>query len=133
MQMFCGVLLTDNEFIKDNSFVSSVRSYLGRHIDLESFQSKMVENWKEDLPEKNVMLADATCYEVYIRFPTDVKIIWECCQWLWDKQIPQFCRVHKLKEPRSKFKEQKKKHLVYSKLRKKTHRKTQARKRASLQ
>ena len=36
-----------------------------------------------------------------------------------------------MKEPRSKFKEQKKKHLDYSKLRKKTHRKTQAGKRAS--
>lgn len=132
MQLFCGVLLPDNEMIKDNSFVSSVRSYLGRHIDLEDFQSKMVENWKEELPEKHVLLADATCYEVYIRFPTDAKILWECCEWLWDKQIPQFCKAHKLKEPRSKFKEQKKKQLVYAKLRKKTHRKTQARKRASL-
>jgi transposase, IS5 family len=73
------------------------------------------------------------CYEVYIRFPTDVKILWECCEWLWDKQIPKFCKAYKLKEPRSKFKEQKKKHLIYSKLRKKTYRKTQARKRASLQ
>jgi hypothetical protein len=71
MQLFCGTLLSDNESIKDNSFVSSVRSYLGRYIDLEDFQSKMVENWKEELPEKHVVLADATCYEMYIRFPTD--------------------------------------------------------------
>ncbi|MCP1386578.1 transposase [Runella salmonicolor] len=132
MQMFCGVLLTDNEFIKDNSFVSKVRNYLSQHVDFEVFQSKMIKNWKEELPEKNVMLADATCYEVYIRFPTDAKILWECCEWLWNKKIPQFCRAHKLKEPRSKFQEQKKKHLVYCKLRKKTHRKTQARKRAYL-
>ncbi|RDB02248.1 transposase [Runella aurantiaca] len=132
MQMFCGVLLTDNEFIKDNSFVSKVRNYLSQHVDFDVFQSKMIKNWKEELPEKNVMLADATCYEVYIRFPTDAKILWECCEWLWNKKIPQFCRAHKLKEPRSKFQEQKKKHLVYCKLRKKTHRKTQARKRAYL-
>ena len=72
------------------------------------------------------------CYEVYIRFPTDAKILWECCEWLWNKKIPQFCRAHKLKEPRSKLQEQKKKHLDYSKLRKKTHRKTQAGKRAYL-
>jgi hypothetical protein len=71
MQLFCGILLPDNEVIKGSSFVSSVRSYLGRHINLEEFQSKMVENWKEELPEKHVMLTDATCYEVYIRFPTD--------------------------------------------------------------
>jgi transposase, IS5 family len=61
---FCGALLPEGEMIRDNSFVSNVRSYLGKHIDLESFQSKMVENWKEELPHKQVMLADATASAV---------------------------------------------------------------------
>lgn len=73
-----------------------------------------------------------TCYEVYIRFPTDVKLLWEAYEWLWDKQIPNISNKNKLKVPRSKYKEQHKKHLIYSKLRKKSHRKTKARIRATL-
>ena len=61
-----------------------------------------------------------------------VKLLWESCQWVWEKMIPEVCQRNKLKEPRSKFKEQHKKHLVYSKLRKKSYQKTKARKRVSL-
>jgi hypothetical protein len=81
---------------------------------------------------QNVLLEDATCYEVYIRFPTDVKFLWEACEWLWAKQISDICHKNKLKSPRSKYKEQHKKHLAYSKLRKKFHRKTKARIRTTL-
>jgi transposase, IS5 family len=105
---------------------------LGGCLDFEEFQSKIIENWKEEIPDKNVLLEDATCYEVYIRFPTDTKLLWEACEWLWAKRIPYICKKNKLKVPRSKYKEQHKKHLVYSKLRKKYHRKTMARRRVSL-
>jgi len=133
IQMFCGALLSDNEMIRDNSFVSSVRGFLGGCVDFEEFQRKIIENWKEEIPDKNVLLEDATCYEVYIRFPTDVKLLWEACEWLWEKQMPEICKKNKLKVPRSKYKEQHNKHLVYSKLRKKSHRKTKARRRVTLQ
>jgi transposase, IS5 family len=132
MQMFCGTLLADNEMIKDNSFVSSVRGFLGNCLNFEAFQEKIIANWKGELPDKNVLLEDASCYEIYIRFPTDVKLLWESCDWLWSKQIPTISTKNKLKMPRSKYKEQHKKHLIYSKLRKKSHRKTKARIRASL-
>ena len=133
IQMFCGVLLPDNKMIRDNSFVSSVRGFLGEYVDFEAFQQKIIANWKDEIPDKNVLLEDATCYEVYVRFPTDVKLLWESCEWLWSKKIPEIYKKNKLKSPRSKFKEQKNKHLVYSKLRKKSHRKTKARRRVTLQ
>ena len=38
IQMFFGTLLLDNEMIIDNSFVSRVRSYLGKDVDFEEFQ-----------------------------------------------------------------------------------------------
>ena len=133
IQMFCGALLSDNEMIRDNSFVSSVRGFLGGCVDFEEFQRKIIENWKQEIPDKNLLLEDATCYEVYIRFPTDVKLLWEACEWLWGKYIPEICKKNKLKVPRSKYKEQHNKHLVYSKLRKKSHRKTKARGRVTLQ
>jgi transposase, IS5 family len=124
--------LVENEMIRDNAFVSNVRTYLGKNIDFEAFQKSMINDWKLEIPDRKVALMDATCYEVYIRFPTDVKLLWEGCEWLWDKQIPQVCKDNKLKIPRSKFKDQKIKHLTYSKLRKKSHRKTKSRKNALL-
>ena len=132
MQMFCGVQLADNEIIRDNSFVSKVRTYLGKNIDFEVFQKSMINHWKLEIPDNKVALMDATCYEVYIRFPTDVKLLWESCEWVWEKQIPQICKDNKLKIPRSKFKDQKIKHLIYSKLRRKSYRKTRTRKNALL-
>ncbi|MEA5261062.1 transposase [Arcicella aquatica] len=132
MQIFCGTLLADNERIKDNAFVSRVRSYLGNHLDLNLFQSVMINNWKGEIPDKNVLLMDATCYEVYLRIPTDVKLLWEACTWLLEKRIPTLCTSNKIKLPRSKFKDQKIKQLAYSKLKKKTYRKTYSRKRSLL-
>jgi IS5 family transposase len=92
----------------------------------------MINHWKLEIPDTKVALMDATCYGVYIRFPTDAKLLWKSCEWLWDKQIPQICKNNKLKIPRSKFKSQKIKHLTYSKLRKKSHRKTRSRNNALL-
>jgi hypothetical protein len=133
MQLFCGVLLQENERIRDNAFVSKVRSYLSKHLDLNQLQQKLVDNWKkQDLADTHILMMDATCYESYIRYPTDVKLLWECCEQLWGKMIPQICKTFKLKQPRSKYAEQRKKYLHYSKLKRKTYRKTKARKKALL-
>lgn len=132
IQMFCGIQLSDNQMIRDNAFVSNVRTYLAKHIDLEVFQQTLITNWKQEMPDSQVVLMDATCYESYIRFPTDVKLLWESCQWLWEKQIPLLCQTYRIKLPRSKFKDQKIKYIFYSKLRKKSHRKTRSRQNALL-
>ena len=39
--------------------------------NFEEFQRKIIKNWREEIPDKTILLQDATCYEVYIRFPTD--------------------------------------------------------------
>jgi len=67
-----------------------------------------------------------------IRTADAVKLLWESCTWLWEKQIPALCTSNKIKLPRSKFKDQKIKQLTYSKLRKKIRRKTYSRKRSLL-
>lgn len=78
------------------------------------------------------MLMDATCYEVHMRFPTDVKLLWESCCFLWEEQIPTLCKLSGIKIPRSKFKEQKSKQSVFSKRRKVSIRTTNTRKKSLL-
>jgi hypothetical protein len=132
MQLFCGVQLQDNERIRDNAFVSNVRTYLGKHLDLNQMQRLQLSYWKQYMVDKQVLLMDATCFESYIRYPTDVKLLWECVQTLYERLIPQLCKAFGLAIPRSKFDSQKQKYMRYARLRKKGYRKTKARKKALL-
>lgn len=126
MQLFCGVLLEENEKIKNNSFVSGVRKYLSVFLDVNAFQKDMILNWKSagDLQNTDILMMDATCFESYIRYPTDVKLTWECIDKIHTVFIPMFCKKYSLKLPQTVYKDKKKKYLGYSKCRKKGHRKT---------
>jgi hypothetical protein len=116
-QMFCGCRLKVGQVIRDNAFVSRTRSYLAKYCDMVKVQKVLVEAWKGKLENTNVLMMDATCYEVHLRFPTDVKLLWESCTFLWEEQIPSLCKLAGLKLPRSKFKEQKIKQIDFSKKR----------------
>lgn len=117
-QMFCGCRLKVGEVIRDNAFVSRIRTYLSRHCDMQKVQQVLINAWKGKLENTNIVLMDGTCYEVHMRFPTDVKLLWESCFFLWEEQIPVLCKLSGIKMPRSKFKEQKIKQSVFSKRRK---------------
>lgn len=133
LQCFCGTLLPDYERIKDKAFVSRIRTYLGQHVNLPLLQQVLVKQWNQaDLSQTGVVMMDATVYESGIRFPTDVKLLWECCQWLWLRHIPDLCQRYRLRIPRSKIKPQHQKYLAYCKLRRKSYRKTKARRKALL-
>ena len=55
---------------------------------------------------------DATCYESYVRFPTDVKLLWESCHWIFEKQLYRWCKILGVKRPRSKYVNQKRLQLI---------------------
>ena len=75
---------------------------------------------------------DATCYESYIRFPTDVKLLWECCQWVYEKQLYKWCGLLSIKRPRSKYLDQKRKQRAYDRRRKKSYKQGSKRKKSLL-
>jgi len=37
---------------------------------------------KPYIENPNIMLEDAICYESYMRFPTNVKLLWERVDWM---------------------------------------------------
>jgi len=130
LQLFCGKLLLDNEKIRDKSIVSRIRTYIGAHADLDQIQSVLINHWKRDMTNTQVLLMDATCYESYIRFPTDVKLLWESCQWVFEKQLYKWCGLLSVKRPRSKYVEQKRKQRDYQRKRRKTYKQGKKRKAA---
>ena len=127
MQYFCGINLGMIEQIKDEGVVSRWRILIGKHLEdgkiLMSLQKANASWWKEDLKQTNTNLADATCYESYVRYPTDVKLLWESISYLYG-QMKKICKYVELPMPRSKYKEQKQKYLSYQKSRKKTYKTT---------
>ncbi|MEQ8908947.1 MAG: transposase [Vicingaceae bacterium] len=132
LQLFCGKLLADNEKVKDKSILTRIRTYIAENTDLEAVQGVLIDHWKRDMSNTHVLQMDATCYESYIRFPTDVKLLWESCEWVFEKQLYRWCRVLGIKRPRSKYIHQKRRQMDYERKRKKTHKEGTRRKKALL-
>ncbi len=123
-QLFCQLELAEGEFIRDKSLVSKVRKEFSG-LDYQNIQQVLQKHWKGRLPanEGKALLMDATCFESYLRYPTDVKLLFEGCQWL-NGQLLALCSRLALARPRNHFKEQQHKYFAYARYRKKTHKQT---------
>lgn len=61
--------------------MSRIRSYVSKHLNMEEFQAILLNTWKPQLKDTGIAMCDATVYESHMRFPTDVKLLWECCEY----------------------------------------------------
>lgn len=59
-QMFCGCRLKVGEVIRNNAFVSRIRSFLARHCDMQKVQAVLINAWKGKMENTNVVLMDET-------------------------------------------------------------------------
>ena len=117
MQMFCGVLIDPSRPIKDGKIVSAIRNRLAPRLDIVRQQSVLYKKWDSMLKDKDLCMSDATCYESHLRYPTDIKLMRECCEWL-HKLLQKTCREQGERLPRSKYNEVAKARLAYAKQRK---------------
>ncbi|MCF6240465.1 MAG: transposase [Bacteroidales bacterium] len=74
---------------------------------------------------------DATAYESYIKYPTDIKLLWDSVSWVFETMHAVYKKLG-LTRPRSKYREQQVNQMVYSKKRRKTYKMIRVRKRALL-
>ena len=116
MQMFCGVLIDPSEPLRNGKVVSAIRNRLAASLDIADMQKILYGHWKQDMTDTDMFLTDATCYESHLRFPTDVKLLWECCEWLYGLLVEK-CRLFGEKVPRTKYREIEKARLVHAKQR----------------
>lgn len=80
-----------------------------------------------NLTDPQVMLS--RCHRLwnwYARYPTEVKLLWECCDWLYG-QMKKTCKAARLRMPRNKYADQKTKYLAFQKNRKKSYKQKQRR------
>jgi hypothetical protein len=121
-QIFCGILL-GHERIKNFKIVSDIRCRLARNLDIKEVQGVLASYWKPYMRDTNVMMEDATCYETSMRYPTNVKLLWESTEWTYG-QLKLICKYLKIRMPRNKYLEQWNKYNNYSHKRKKINKET---------
>ena len=123
-QLFCGVQIDPLHPLTNPKIVSAIRQELADRLDIESLQAILADHWKPYLENLHVCMTDATCYESHLRFPTDVKLLWEGIVWL-HRHLCKHCRRLHIQRPRNKYLDVSRAYLAYSKLRKR--RKSQTR------
>jgi len=130
-QFFCDMHILPGEKLPNFKIISEIRIEIAKKLDIKELQKIFANYWKPYIKDRNSILQDATCYESAVRYPTDVKLLWESNEWIY-RQIKSINKQLRGRMPRSKYKEQQVKYLAYSKKRRKTKKQTQKRKRSLL-
>jgi hypothetical protein len=104
---------------------------MAKRLNVRVVQDVLAKAWKPFIESPNIVLEDATCYESYMRYPTNVKLIWESIDWMYT-QMKLTCKYLKIPTPRTKYLEQRDKYFAYMRMRRKPWKQTIKRTRSLL-
>ena len=117
-QLFCDIWL-QGERLTNYKIVSQIRTFLSSRLSISEAQKLLAKHWKPFIQHPNIMLTDATCYETSMRYPTNVKLLWESVDWCYG-QLKLSCKYLKERTPRTKYLKQKERYSFYSRKRRKS-------------
>ncbi len=115
-QIFCDLLIDPGTPLQNSKIVSQIRCELAELLDIDQLQLILANHWKPHCANKNSIVCDATCYESYIRYPTDVKLLYESVVWNY-KQLKLLSSYSSQKVPRTKMSKWKRRYGLYAKSR----------------
>ena len=124
-QIFCDVLIDPATPLQNAKIISQIRCEIAERLDIDQVQKVLAGHWKGYCTNKNSIVCDATCYESYIRYPTDVKLLYEAVVWNY-KQLKILSRYSLHKVPRTKMSKWKRKYGLYSKSRRPSRKATRS-------
>ncbi len=116
-QIFCGILIDPFFSITNYKIVSSIRNEIASRFNIDSLQEILASHWKPYLDNLHVCMTDTTCYESHMRFPTDIKLLRECLEWLY-RHICRHFGYLGISRPRNKYADVSEAYLCYCKKRK---------------
>lgn len=116
-QMFCGIMIDPSFPVTNYKIISAIRNGIASCLDIDSLQEVLASHWKPYLDNLHVCMTDATCYESHMRFPTDMKLLWESIEWLY-RHILAHCSELGIRRPRNKYTDVSAAYLSYCKKRK---------------
>lgn len=130
-QFFCDIHLPLGKRIKNYKIVSAIRCELAEKLDISKLQSSILSAWLPFMSNLESISCDATCYESSIRYPTDVKLLWESVEWSYG-QLKKWSRKARVKRLRTKYNKWLRHYISYAKMRRKTTKKKKRLRRALL-
>lgn len=123
-QIFCGIRISPDNQLTNYKLIDSILLDLSKKLKIQEQQKLLADAWKPYMKNLDTVYTDASCYESLMRFPTDVKLLWECVE----RTYKMMCGIssqlgeHRL---RTKYNDIEKANLAYRKQRKHTHKQTQ--------
>lgn len=117
-QLFCGIILGPDK-LTDFKIISRIRTEIAMKLNIKITQDILAKAWKPFMENPNIVLEDATCYETYMRYPTNVKLLWESTEWMYG-QLKLTCKYLKIPTPRTKYLKQRNRYFAYSRKRRKS-------------
>lgn len=117
-QIFCDLILEPGVLIENFKIVSQIRCELSERIDIEGCEKILMQHWKPMMKNLDSITCDATCYESSIKYPTDVKLLYDSVRWV-NKEVELLCKKNKLRKPRTKIKKWTARSISFSKMKKK--------------
>jgi len=130
-QFFCDIHLPLGYRLTNYKIVSAIRMELASCLNIDLAQSHLVAAWLPFMKNVDSVVCDATCYESSIRYPTDIKLLWESVAWSYD-QLKYWSKKAGVKLLRTKYNKWSKRYISYAKMRRKTHKKNKVLRRALL-
>jgi hypothetical protein len=123
-QLFCDISINPLRPLRNYKLIDDISSELADKLRIQQQQDILAEAWKPYMKDLDTFYTDATCYESEIRYPTDQKLLWECCEKTYSIMCTACQRLGILR-PRTKYLDVEKANLTYVKQRK--HSKSQQR------
>lgn len=80
-QMFCDLILDPSIPLTNYKIISEIRCELASKLNIVEIQKVLADKWKPYMDNLDSVCCDATCYESDIRYPTDIKLLWESVEW----------------------------------------------------
>ncbi len=101
-QIFCDVVVPVGSPITNYKIVSEIRCELAGRLKTGKVQRVLAREWAPYMSELGSICMDATCYESDMRYPTDIKLLWEAVEWNHGL-LREHGRMLGLSLPRTKF------------------------------
>ena len=122
-QIFCDIRISPENQLTNYKLIDGILLELSRKLKVQEQQKVLADAWKPYMKNLDTIYTDASCYESLMRFPTDVKLLWECTV----RAYKMMCGIssqlgeHRL---RTKYNDIEKANLAYRKQRRHTHKQT---------
>lgn len=121
-QIFCDIYIPPTNRLSNYKIVSAIRTEIADRLNISEVQKVLALSWNQYCTNKESITCDATCYESYIRYPTDIKLLWESVHWSY-RQLKKISKQTGQRMLRTKYAKWSKRYVAYSKMRQKRKKK----------